>query len=112
MRSQLLTVRVRVRATSLRGRYGEMKCVQRLVSNYLVMMFDTSTEGEARVTMKGLVDDHLKWYGGSGTANSPDGKSLFSEKVGAAVCEEEVRKRFYSISHRILCSSANEDNEM
>jgi hypothetical protein len=50
------------------------------------MMFDTSTEGEARVTMKGFVDDPLKWYGGTGTANSPAGETLFSEKVG----EKEV----------------------
>jgi hypothetical protein len=44
------------------------------------MVSDTSTEGEARVTMKGFVDDLLKWYGRSGTANSPAGKSIFSEK--------------------------------
>jgi hypothetical protein len=30
-------------ATSLRERYGEIKCVQGPVSNYLAMMFDTST---------------------------------------------------------------------
>ena len=89
-------------ATSLRERCGEIKCAQGPVTNYLGMVFDTSTEGEARVTMKGFVDDLLKWYGGSGTANSPAGETLFSEKVGAAVCQEEVRKRFHSTVAKLL----------
>ena len=38
------------------------------VSNYLGMVFDTSTEREARVIMKGYVDELLNWFRGSGTA--------------------------------------------
>jgi hypothetical protein len=72
------------------------------VANYLGMVFDTSTRGEARVTMKGFVDDLLKWYGGSGTADSPAGEALFKEKAGAAVCAEKVRKRFHSTVAKLL----------
>jgi hypothetical protein len=95
-------VRIMELATSLRESYEEINCVQGPVSNYLGMTFDTSTEGEARVTMKGFVDDPLKWYGGTGTANSPAGKTPFSEKLGAAVCEEEARKRFHSTVAKLL----------
>ena len=40
------------------------------------MVFDTSLEGEARITIKGFVGDLMTWYGRSGTAKSPWGEDL------------------------------------
>ena len=89
-------------AESLRSRYGEIKCVHGPITNYLGMVFDTSVKGEARVTMKGFVDDLLKWYGGCGSAKSPAGEDLFDEKEEAEVCGEVVRKRFHSTVAKLL----------
>ena len=36
----------------MRLKYGEIKCVHGPVTNYLGMVFDTSVEGEAKITMK------------------------------------------------------------
>lgn len=44
------------------------------MSNNLAVVFYTSTEDEARITMKGFEDELLKWYEGSETAKSSAGE--------------------------------------
>lgn len=73
-------------ARALRERYGEIRCVGEPVWNYVGMVFDTSAESEAVVTMKGFVDEFLMWYG---VWWRPSGRDSFDEKVGAILCGEE-----------------------
>ena len=89
-------------ADGLRKKYGEIKCVEGPTVNYLGMVFDTSTGGEARVKMKGFVDDLFKWYGGSGVAKSPAGDGLFEEQIDGTTCDEAARKHFHSAVAKLL----------
>ena len=57
--------------TGLRKKYGEMSRKDGPVVNYLRMVFDMRHPGEARVSMKGFVDDLLEGSDISGVARTP-----------------------------------------
>ena len=80
----------------LREAYGEVKCGRGAVLNYLAMVFDTSVKGEARVTMKGFVDDILRLYNGTGVAKSPATDELFTRREGVSQAVEKQRQDFHS----------------
>jgi hypothetical protein len=86
----------------LREAYGEVKCERGEVLNYLGMVFDTSVQGEARVTMKGFVEDILRLYNGTGVAKSPATDELFTSRVGASQAVEKQRQDFHSWVAKLL----------
>jgi hypothetical protein len=55
----------------LKKRYGEISKTNGTVLNYLGMVFDLSKVGEARVTMKGYVEELLTSTGVTGGARTP-----------------------------------------
>lgn len=67
--------------------------------NYVGMVFDTSIESEAEVTIKGFVDELLMWYG---IWWKPSGRDSYDEKEGAILCSEDFRKRFHSTLVQLL----------
>jgi Reverse transcriptase (RNA-dependent DNA polymerase) len=61
----------------LRARYGEISKTQGTILNYLGMTFDLSQPGEARVSMKGYVEDTLASCRITGGARTPASDGLF-----------------------------------
>jgi hypothetical protein len=82
-------------------KYGEVSRSNGPVVNYLGMTFDLSVRGEAKVTMKGYIQDALDGSGTTGLAASPAIDQLFDVRDIARVTEEE-RARFHSIVAKLL----------
>jgi Reverse transcriptase (RNA-dependent DNA polymerase) len=70
--------------------------------NYLGMVLDLTHPGEARVTMKGFVDDMLKSSGVTGGARTPATEGLFEVRANATACTEQRRKDFHSTVAKML----------
>ena len=87
--------------TGLRIKYGTVSRTDGPVVNYLGMVFDLSHAGEARVSMKGYVEDLLTGSGISGVARSPATEGLFDVRAVTAVTEER-RAKFHSLIAKIL----------
>ena len=82
----------------LRNRYGEITSSDGPVLNYLGMVFDMSVLGEARVTMKGYVEDVITYAGAIGTnARSPATDGLFETREDALPAVETERAWFHSV---------------
>ena len=86
----------------LKSRYGEISKTQGTVLNYLGMTFDLSHPGEARVSMKGYVDDLLESCAATGGARTPATDGLFEAKDGAEMATEAERVQFHSDVAKIL----------
>jgi Reverse transcriptase (RNA-dependent DNA polymerase) len=82
--------------------YGEVSMVQGPTLDYLGMTIDMSTKGEARITMKGYVEDVLLSAGGRGTAATPATEGLFDVREEADTVSEEVRTWFHCIVAKLL----------
>lgn len=86
----------------LKNRYGEISSTRGLVLNYLGMTFDLSQPGEARVSMKGYVDELLESSGMTGGARTPATDGLFEAREGAEIAAESERVMFHSTVAKIL----------
>ena len=80
----------------LKTRYGEITETRGTVLNYLGMVFDLSHAGEARVTMKGYVEDMLLTFGVSGGARTPATDGLFHQRLVPGDVSEPERIKFHS----------------
>ena len=85
----------------LRLNYGAVTRSDGPVVNYLGMTFDVGVKGEARVTMKGYIQDALDASGTEGLAASPAIDELFDVRDTANVSEED-RVRFHSMVAKLL----------
>ena len=85
----------------LRLKYGEVTRSDGPVVNYLGMTFDLRVKGEAKVTMKGYIQDALDASGTTGLAASPAIDQLFNVRDTAHVSEEE-RVKFHSMVAKLL----------
>lgn len=82
----------------LKNRYGEITSSDRPVLNYLGMVFDLLVVGEARMTMKGYVEDVITYAGITGTnARSPATDGLFETREDAELVDETERSWFHSV---------------
>jgi Reverse transcriptase (RNA-dependent DNA polymerase) len=86
----------------LKNRYGEISSIRGLVLNYLGMTFDLSQPREARVSMKGYVDELLESSGMMGGARTPATDGLFEAREGAETAAESERVMFHSTVAKIL----------
>lgn len=86
----------------LRLRYGEITKTSGSILNYLGMVLDLSHPGEARVSMKGFVEDMLLSSGVTGGVKLPASEGLFETRVGALLCAEPRRKEFHSLVAKLL----------
>ena len=86
----------------LRARYGEITKTTGTVLNYLGMVLDLSRAGEARVSMKGFVEDMLQTSGVTGGARTPATEGLFEVRADAPLCSETRRKEFHSQVAKLL----------
>ena len=78
----------------LKSRYGEITETCGNTLNYLEMVFDLPHPGEARVTMKGYVDDMIATCGVSG--NAPATEGLFDVRDEPGEVSEAERVEFHS----------------
>ena len=85
----------------LSSKYGDVTRKDGPIVNYLGMVFDLSHSGEARVSMKGYVEDLLSGSGISGVARSPATDGLFDVREMPTVAEER-RAKFHSLVAKIL----------
>ena len=83
------------------SKYGTVSRTDGPIVNYLGMVFDLSHAGEARVSMKGYVEDLLTGSGIPGVARSPATEGLFDIREVPAVTEER-RAKFHSLVAKIL----------
>ena len=81
----------------LKKRYGEMTSADGSVLNYLGMMFDMSTPGQAKMTMQGYEEDTIAYAGVVGHANSPATDGLFETRVNAVELPKGQRSWFHSV---------------
>jgi hypothetical protein len=89
-------------AEGLRLRYGKITKSDGTTLNYLGMVLDLTHPGEARVTMKGFVDEMLKSSGVTGGARTPATEGLFEVRANATACTEQRRKDFHSTVAKML----------
>ena len=80
----------------LKSRYGEITETRGTILNYLGMVFDLSHAGEARVTMKGYVDDMPTTCAVTGTARTPATEGLFVVRKDSSAVSEDERVKFRS----------------
>ena len=80
----------------LKSRYGDITETYGTTLNYLGMVFDLSHPGEARVTMKGYVDDMIATCGVSGSARTPATEGLFDVRDEPGDVSEAERVEFHS----------------
>ena len=85
----------------LQNKYGAVTRADGPTVNYLGMVFDLSTAGEARVTVKGYVDDTLGGSGITGEAKTPATDGLFEVRDKELVSEEK-RANFHRIVAKLL----------
>ena len=85
----------------LTSKYGDVTRADGPIVNYPGMIFDLSHSGEARVSMKGYIEDLLSGSGTSGVARSPATDGLFDIREMPAVTEER-RAKFHSLVAKIL----------
>jgi hypothetical protein len=78
-------------AEGLRLRYGEITKSDGTTLNYLGMVLDLTHPGEARVIMKGFVDEMLKSSGVTGGARTPATEGLFEVRANATACTAEAK---------------------
>lgn len=86
----------------LRKRYGEISKTSGTVLNYLGMVFDLSHPGEARVTMRGYVEELLLSTGVTGGARTPATDGLFEQRADAQPVSDAEQKRFHRAVARLL----------
>ena len=82
---------------NLREKYGVITRADGSIVNYLGMVFDLSTSGEVRMTMRGYVEDTIAYAGVTGTAKSPATNGLFDTRDEATVVTENERVWFHSV---------------
>lgn len=87
--------------TGLKSKYGEISRNNGPVVNYLGMTFDMRHPGEARVSMKGYVDDLLEGSEIVGVARTPATDGLFDIRDVPAVSEDR-RAKFHSLVAKVL----------
>ena len=85
----------------LKNKYGDISRTVGPVVNYLGMVFDLRHAGEARVSMKGFVDDLLEGSEISGVARTPATDGLFEIRDKPPVTEDR-RMKIYSLVAKIL----------
>ena len=85
-----------VLCAGLTRKYGDVTRKDGPIVNYLGIVFDLSRSGEARVTMKGYVDDLLSGSGIPGVARSPATEDLFDVSEKPMVAEER-RVKFHTV---------------
>ena len=85
----------------LKRKYGDVSRADGPIVNYLGMVFDLSTRGEARVTMKGYVNETLNGSEISGEAKTPATDGLFEIRDKVGVCETE-RAKFHRLVAKLL----------
>jgi Reverse transcriptase (RNA-dependent DNA polymerase) len=86
----------------LRAKYVEITKTSGIVLNYLGMVLDLSQPGEARVGMKGFVDDMLQSSGVTGGTRTPATEGLFELRANAPMCSEGRSKEFHSLVAKLL----------
>ena len=86
----------------LKKKYGEITLFTGPVLNYLGMVFDVTKKGEARVTMKGYVDDMLMCSETLGGARTPGTENLFNVRPDATKATEAERGHFHTMVAKIL----------
>lgn len=89
-------------AAGLVKRYGEITRKNGPVINYLGMVFDLTTLGEARVTMTGFVDEMLKECGITGKARTPATEGLFDVRLDVETVTEQQRVTFHRCVAKLL----------
>jgi hypothetical protein len=89
-------------ANGLIKRYGDITRKDGPIVNYLGMVFDITTAGEARVSMTGYVEDMLRESETIGGAKTPATEGLFDVREGCDMASEEHRMRFHRHVAKIL----------
>ena len=82
-------------ASGLVKRYGDITRKDGPIVNYLGMVFDLTTLGEAKVTMSGYVDDMLKERGTDRGARTPATEGLFDVRDDVVMASEDQRIVFH-----------------
>ena len=99
--SSVSTEMIESLCVGLKRKYGDMSRTDGPVVNYLGMVFDMRHPGEARVSMKGYVDDLLEGSDIPGVARTPATDGLFDIRDVPAVSEDR-RAKFHSLVAKIL----------
>ena len=86
----------------LKKRYGEITKCSGPVLNYIGMVFDLTTKGEAKVTMKGYVEDLLMCSETPGGARSPGTENLFAVRPDCAKATETEQGHFHTMVAKLL----------
>ena len=81
---------------ALKSRYGEITETRGTILNYLGMVFDLTHPGEARVSMKGSVEDMLATCGVTGSAGTPATEDLFDTRSNPGDVSDALRAEFHS----------------
>ena len=89
-------------ARDLTERYGEVTRKNGPVVNYLGMVFDLTTTGEAKITMRGFADDMLKECGITGSARTPATEGLFDVRPDMSAATEQQRVIFHRCVAKLL----------
>jgi hypothetical protein len=89
-------------SNGLIARYADITRKNGPIVNYLGMVFDISTTGVARVSMRGYVEDMLKESGTVGGARTPATEGLFDVREDAAMASEGERIRFHRHVAKLL----------
>ena len=86
----------------LAARYGDVTRKNGPVVNYLGMVFDVTTPGEAKVIMTGFVDDMLKECGITGSARTPATEGLCDVRADIITATEQQRVTFHRCVAKLL----------
>lgn len=86
----------------LRAKYGDISLAHGPLINYLGMTVDMTESGQAKVTMKGYIEDVLVAAGLPGTARTPATEGLYVIRESAPKVTEHVRVWFHRIVAKLL----------
>lgn len=86
----------------LKLRYGEITACHGPILNYLGMVFDLSTKGEAKVNMPGYVDAMLSSTDIQGGARTPGTDILFETRPGAKPATLTEQTEFHRMVAKML----------
>ena len=86
----------------LKARYGEITKCSGPVLNYIGMVFDLTTKGEAKVTMKGYVEDTLMCSNTPGGARTPGTENLFNVRAESTRATEVEQGQFHTMVAKLL----------
>lgn len=82
--------------------YGSVRVNRGKVHNYLGMTFDFTEKGVCRISMKGYIEELLRFFEVQGTASTPALATLFEINEDSPLLSDELRELFHSAVAKLL----------